>query len=543
MMLKIQLLFLILNSFISFNQCNNAAIVNTTSGVVKGLNIHVLNTSIAQYLSIPYAEPPVGRLRFAKPEPLKHPKQLIDGTIIGNSCWQLVNNITKDFIGNLTKNEDCLVINVWTPNTNANHNNETSNVLKPVMFWIHGGALILGSSFQKQYNASALAAHDVVVVSINYRLGWFGFFYGDNESAPGNVGLFDQVLALQWVRDNIHNFGGDKDQITIFGESAGSWSVSTLLLSPYAKGLYKRAIMESGAEFFNKLQAPVDKNSTLDQCKQLAKYFNCSDSQWLDCLRKVDAEDIIDVEDVNLNVFPLLETQFLPMSPQKALQTQQFNKDLDIMAGVAKHEGSILLFSTMGGHIPGNLTRDDFIGFAQGIDSVFHNLNATAIAEVYVGNKTDSNDLLWAEFELFGDLMITCPTYQFAKNYAKHTSAEHSNVYFYEITYHRTYAKGNPMTFLDVSHGAELPFVFGLPLIDPQKTDTEIDVRFSRDVMKMWINFAKYGKPDNKWPKLVDPINPKRVPEVYNLNPIQRNEIFSNLFKNTCDGLWQNYYN
>ncbi|XP_054165692.1 cholinesterase-like, partial [Oppia nitens] len=415
---------------IQLNDCIDPT-VNTTSGLVKGLDIHVLNTSIAQYLNIPYAEPPLGRLRFAKPEPLKHPKQLIDGTKTGNSCWQSVLNDTmyKDFFGNLTKNEDCLVLNVWSPN----NDNKTPDILKPVMFWIHGGGLLYGSSFQKQYNGSALAAHDIVVVSINYRLSWFGFLFGDNVSAPGNVGLFDQVLALEWVRDNIHRFGGHKDQITIFGESAGSWSVSTLLLSPYAKGLYKRAIMESGAEFFNKLKAPIDKTSTLTECKQLARYFNCSENHWLDCLRKVDAEDIIDADDSNLTV--------------------------------------------------------------------------------YVGNKTGTHDLLWAEFDVFGDLMMACPTYQFAKNYAQHTSAEHSNVYFYEITYHRTYSKGDPLEYFDVSHGADLPFVFGLPLIDPQKTDTENDIKFTRDVMKMWTNFAKYGKPNNKWPKLFDPINPKRVPE------------------------------
>ena len=96
---------------------------------------------------------------------------------------------------NLTTNEDCLVLNIWTPNTG----NKSSNELKPVMFWIHGGGFTIGSSFQWAYNGSALAAHDVVVVSINYRLGWFGFLFGDQESAPGNVGLFDQVLALQWV--------------------------------------------------------------------------------------------------------------------------------------------------------------------------------------------------------------------------------------------------------------------------------------------------------------------------------------------------------
>ncbi|XP_054165699.1 cholinesterase-like [Oppia nitens] len=232
--------------------------LNTTSGIVKGLEIHVLNTSIAQYLNIPYAEPPLGRLRFSKPEPLKHPKQLIDGTKTGNSCIQTVMDTMKHFMGNITLNEDCLVLNVWTPNI--------SNVLKPVMFWIYGGAFKLGSSFQWVYNGSALAAHDVVVVSVNYRVDVFGFIYGGNESsAQGNMGLFDQLLALKWVRENIHMFGGDKDKVTIFGESAGSWAVSSHLLSPLSRGLFKRAIMQSGAHMYNKLRQPLNTTETLQQ--------------------------------------------------------------------------------------------------------------------------------------------------------------------------------------------------------------------------------------------------------------------------------------
>ncbi|CAG2122072.1 unnamed protein product, partial [Medioppia subpectinata] len=123
--------------------------------------------------------------------------------------------------------EDCLVLNIWTTNTTA---------LKPVMFWIHGGALSVGSIFQTWFNGSALATKDVVIVSANYRLGTFGFLYGEREYAPGNVGFYDQLLALKWVRENIHSFGGDRDQITIFGESAGSWSVSAHILSPLSKG-------------------------------------------------------------------------------------------------------------------------------------------------------------------------------------------------------------------------------------------------------------------------------------------------------------------
>ncbi|CAG2114908.1 unnamed protein product, partial [Medioppia subpectinata] len=213
-----------------------------------------------------------------------------------------------DPVRNITQSEDCLVLNVWTPKTPTGDRQKAA--LKPVMFWIHGGALITGSSFQWQYNGTALATNDVVIVSVNYRLGPFGFLYGDREDAPGNVGLYDMLFALNWVRENVHSFGGDRDQITIFGESAGTWAgASTLILSPLSKGLFKRAIMESGAHYYNSLfkraimesgahyynsRDPMSKAEALTFAKQFAKSMNCTDGQkWLDCLRGIDAQALI----------------------------------------------------------------------------------------------------------------------------------------------------------------------------------------------------------------------------------------------------------
>ncbi|CAG2169387.1 unnamed protein product, partial [Oppiella nova] len=349
--------------FIEYSVCVD---VNTTSGVVRGLTVNALNTSVDQFLNIPYAEPPVGSLRFAKPVPLKEPiKEIIDGTETGNSCYQLLPDIVKQFIGNLTLSEDCLVLNVWTPHIRSNTSSKDSP-LKPVMFWIHGGALALGSSFQWQYNGSALAAHDVVVVSMNYRLDKFGFLYGGDETAPGNLGFYDQLLALKWVRENIHKFGGDRDQITIFGQSAGGWSVSAQLFSPLSKGLFKRAIMESGAHMFNKDRDVKTKSEAFAEAKQMAKHLNCSENEWLECLRKVDAEDLNKVQ-LGMTV-ATLDTEYLPVSALKAFQTQKFNKDLDLMAGVAAHEGSSLLYSMLQ-EIPHNLTESKFKQMVQVIQT------------------------------------------------------------------------------------------------------------------------------------------------------------------------------
>ncbi|CAG2166663.1 unnamed protein product [Oppiella nova] len=423
--------------------------------LVRGLTVNALNTSVDQFLNIPYAEPPVGSLRFAKPVPLKEPiKEIIDGTETGNSCYQTVNELYKDFIGNLTLSEDCLVLNVWTPHVRSNTSSKDLP-LKPVMFWIHGGGLVIGSSFQYQYNGSALAAHDVVVVSMNYRLGQFGFLYGGDDRAPGNQGFYDQLLALKWVSENIHKFGGDRDQITIFGESAGSWSVSVQILSPLSKGLFKRAIMESGAHMFNKDRDIRTKSEVLGDAKNLAKHFNCSENEWLECLQKVDANDLKEV--IMAATMATIDTEYLPVSAHTAFETLKFNKDLDLMAGVAAHEGSLLLYSVLQ-HIPQNITESEFKKLAQSFDSLFHDLNATAITDFYLDNvnKTDPEQVKWALYDLYGDLIMTCPTYQFAKNYATHSGA--GSVYFYEITYTRS-NKQDPQ--YDVSHGADLDFVFG----------------------------------------------------------------------------------
>ncbi|CAG2178506.1 unnamed protein product, partial [Oppiella nova] len=140
------------------------------------------------------------------------------------------------------------------------------------------------------HNGSVLATNDVVVVAVNYRLGWFGFIYGDREDVPGNVGFYDQLLALKWIRENSHSFGGDRDRITIFGASAGSWSVSAHIVSPLTRGLFRRAIMQSGSILGNKDRDPVNRTEALLQTKRLAKQLNCTEREdWLKCLRGVDA--------------------------------------------------------------------------------------------------------------------------------------------------------------------------------------------------------------------------------------------------------------
>jgi para-nitrobenzyl esterase len=219
--------------------------VTTTAGQLRGI---ARTGGGAQFLGIPYAEPPVGDLRWREPVPAKPWRGVRDAVRYGQPCAQPVlgdwNKIDAQFGG-----EDCLYLNVVTPQWPPQQ-------LLPVMFWIHGGANIGGSGGGSLYNDGTLANHGVVTVTINYRLGVFGFFAHPEltrespHHASGNYGLMDQILALHWVVDNIAKFGGDPHNITVFGQSAGAVDTGMLMTSPLAIGLFQKAIPESGAPFW-----------------------------------------------------------------------------------------------------------------------------------------------------------------------------------------------------------------------------------------------------------------------------------------------------
>jgi para-nitrobenzyl esterase len=218
-------------------------VVETACGKVRGLR----KDGIAQWRGIPYAEPPLGPLRFLPPRPPVPWSGERDATRFGAAAAQSRDPATAMMSGigeRFATSEDCLVLNVYAP--------AADGARRPVVVWIHGGAFLMGSGSQPLYNGSSFAArHDLVVVTLNYRLGLFGLLYlGDLAGEPyrhGNVALLDQLAALRWVRDHIAAFGGDPARVTVMGESAGAISIGHLLAMPAARGLFHRAILQSGA--------------------------------------------------------------------------------------------------------------------------------------------------------------------------------------------------------------------------------------------------------------------------------------------------------
>jgi len=216
---------------------------NTTHGKVKGVD----KLGCLQFRGIPFATPPLGTLRWQPPKPADKWDGVRDATEFGPTCPQNVG--TMEAMGGVGRaamppmSEDCLTLNVWTP--------AADDARRPTMVWIHGGAFSTGSGRTPWYSGHNFARDGVVVVTVNYRLNAFGFLrfdeLFDGFEGTGTLGIRDQIAALEWVRDNIANFGGDPDNLTIFGESAGGMSVGTLLASPKAKGLFTKAIPQSGA--------------------------------------------------------------------------------------------------------------------------------------------------------------------------------------------------------------------------------------------------------------------------------------------------------
>lgn len=216
----------------------DSAIVKTKQGSVRGTEGHAARV----WKGIPFAKKPVGDLRFQPPEPPEAWEGTFEANEFGPVCTQ--NKDIAAMLGAPAENmsEDCLYLNIWAP--------AGPREGLPVMVWIHGGAFRAGAGSSPLYDGASMAENGgVIVVTINYRLGAFGFLHlaGLDSSYSANLGLLDQIAALKWVRENIKAFGGDPEQVTVFGESAGAMSIASLLAMPAAKGLFQKAILESGA--------------------------------------------------------------------------------------------------------------------------------------------------------------------------------------------------------------------------------------------------------------------------------------------------------
>ncbi|XP_070577219.1 acetylcholinesterase-like [Ptychodera flava] len=478
---------------------NSAPVVSIQLGDIMGVRRNISGKGVNRFLGIPYARKPVRHLRFRPPRPLTRGWNGVRKTTsFGPNCMQVFENFTDFPEWNLKgpMNEDCLYLNVWMPSP--------APTRAPVMVWIHGGGLYSGATSLDAYNGDVLAAMEgVIVVSMNYRLGAFGFLSLYDAEIPGNMGMMDQVMALQWVRDNIGAFGGDPSQVTIFGESAGSVSVGFHLLSPLSRDLFNRAIMQSGGPTAYWAFRPEDE--VLDMANSLAKNLGCDgfDSDVVKpvsiakCLRQRSAADIVTAQTLDSRFFTVVEdNKFLSLSPQTLLQHQRF-KPTPVLIGINKNEGTWFLPLWLPDDFtlqePINITQDVTAKAVATVLPCAPSLTKNIVAFQYTNwHQPDSQrSLLEAAEGIVGDTVISCPTLDFASVYAEAGYP----VFLYHFE-HRSERSPWPEWY-GVLHGDEIQYVFGLTSI-PGGNYGQTDDTVSRRIRKYWTNFAKTGDPNTE---------------------------------------------
>ncbi len=447
--------------------------VTTTSGRVAG----VARAKHVAFLGIPYAR----AKRFGAPQAPDSWSGVRSADTIGLAAPQATHPI-PGFSASGPQGEDCLNLNVFTP--------ATDNKRRAVMFWIHGGGFTHGAGYEPLYNGGPLCVRgDVVLVTINYRLGALGFLRVPEIGAAGNQGLLDCIAALNWVRDNIRAFGGDPDQVTIFGESAGSAAVGCLLGMPAARGLFKRAIMESGA---GRAATPETADKIADA---MLKELGLDRSRVRE-LMTIDSKEIVRAQQVVQQTFatgtargfgPVKDAGVLPDEPI-AMVRGGSAKGIDIIIGTTRDENKLF--------VP---PRREPISDAALLDALSATLRAKdkaavqALVDTYRASRsakklpTDNLDIFDA---VATDVRFRMPSLKLALN----QRAAGGKAFVYLFTHASPARRGA----LGSCHALELPFVFGT--LDAPTQDrfagTGADVeRLSRDMMDAWLSFARTGDP------------------------------------------------
>ena len=466
-------------------------LVETTHGKVRGMKMSVLDKTINVFYGIPYGKPPVASLRFKRPEPAaKWGNKTLDATTPHSACPQ--NNYLHNYwvTDKKKKSEDCLCLNIWVP-TNVTEKLTT-------LVWIFGGGFTMGSINDPLYQGHYFAAvKNVIIASMNYRMGALGFFYTGSDAAPGNQGLLDQMLAMRWIQNNIHSFGGDPKKITLFGESAGSVSVNLHLFSPLSRTLFEYAIMESGLSTAK--WSMGSKKYMKSMSWTLAKNLGCSanESKMIKCMQNVDVQKIVyakvtvpESKWYYLTWTPIVDGYFIPDHPNRLLKEGKVKKT-KIILGVNKDDGSVFTLYLF----PNNLFEKGIVEACNMTVCMFgaqwNSPNQAAVAEIAAQTYelTMSHSLFKypiATSNVISDSAFKCPAASFAKSYA-----ELGNDVFLYSLHHRSKQCIVPK-FMGVGHTCELQMVFGHTL-NESISFTEVDKDLSRKFMTYWTTFAKTG--------------------------------------------------
>lgn len=456
-----------------------------------------------RFLGIPYAQPPIGALRFRAPEPPEPWSGLRSAREYGPSAPQIgpVNRIIRGLIGaaGSRQSQDCLYLNVWTP--------KCDGARRPVMVWIHGGAFILGSGSTSLYSGEQLATRgDVVVVTINYRLGALGFLCWKDlcvgpDVPPTNLGLRDQLAALEWVRANIERFGGDPENVTVFGESAGAMSIGTLLGVPAARGLFHKAILQSGAA--HNVSSPEKAARVAAQFFELLGIAEPSPEALVDVpvtrLMEAQARATIGngLENGIMAWQPCIDGDLIPENPLAAIDRGDA-RDVPILIGTNRDEYRLFTFFDRD-----RVTDAELASRVRRIARRGQQEDAALAAKILgtYGPPTGARDPGPGErwVALQSDRIFHYPATRLADAQASHQAQTWSFLFEWTL----------PLIGggLGACHGLELPFVFGATRTRILRLGLVADRKAARlaDVMQdAWVAFARTGQPQSMglpdWP-------------------------------------------
>ncbi|CAN8013706.1 unnamed protein product, partial [Ixodes persulcatus] len=500
----------------------NVPIARTDSGLVAGTRIEVGDKMVDAFLGIPYAEPPVGELRFRRPVQVSPWNGTYNATSKPKPCWQLdlrfVANATMSYS---SASEDCLYLNVWKPVSSCLEANSCASKY-PVIIFIHGGAFQWGDSALFLYDpANFVALSDVVFVTFNYRLSFLGFLSLETAEMPGNVGLWDQNLVLKWVRKNIESFGGDPNEVTLSGQSAGGISAGLHAVSPHSQGLFKRVVMQSGTPFSLILGMAhkgtgkfINAAGTLgcyDARKNLKEQLN----EVLVCLRKLDAKSMFKIlksADVVQQFFaPVIGDDFFPYNlfSKEAWKMLRFK---DIILGTNRDEGTLFV-DNLRYQIPtlGTLLATDYRLAITVVLAPMFDISISQsrrIVNAYFGGDDVLHNSKTVEgifSKIFGDAAFNCPT----KLFADIAASQGINTYRYLFTHRPSFSLWPK--WLGVAHTDEIVFTHGSlafindesrytePLGDYVKTfllskkATPEEYTFMKQIVSTWSSFIHYG--------------------------------------------------
>jgi carboxylesterase type B len=479
--------------------------ISTKLGLITG-NINYPDSNypkkVFTFYNIPFAKPPVGVLRFAKPIPYGRWTGNRNATVLGNQCMQPTDSLLQ--IPGVETSEDCLILNIYVPN------NISTSTKKPVMVWIHGGGFTTGSTHI--YDSRHLALHgNVIVVTIQYRLGIFGFFSLGTTEALGNYGLWDQMLALEWVHQNIDSFGGDPTSVTIFGESAGGASVSLLSLIPRNKNRFHRVIAQSGTT------SPWTMTNNTEASYEIGERVGCSKSQdplaFMNCLRNSDANTLLKhfteyiykglSEFVYVVEFgPVIDGELINKAPSILLKNfsseeYKFFSSLDFMAGTMKSDGIVQVYAMFepiqkrfGFNVTAGIASEEFCNIlVPSLVNVFFQNNSLASRKICDEYQVKNNVSEQSRqiVDMYTEFFYAYPAYESLHSHSQDNVYANTFQFVFEFDGKSLLFPSPPSWYIGPGHGDDVNYFFHVfPFSEKER-------KLSSDVMTYWTNFAKYG--------------------------------------------------